>query len=305
VIQHYNTLYETPSLPKGYIEALLTDVESRAATRIADLVADREVSSEGFLDLAAFIYIQQQRTPRGREWLRFGLEQGSKTWLLKRIYEDREVTVAALTTDLGRLPTDEEVANYITRLAGPLEREEWKVQASRDQEVLSMLLVADTLVPLIYDMHWLLIEAPAGETFILSDDPVVRYDPENPQGAAGWRSSPTVNITLPVDPRLCLMLTQQPRTTVHHVAATTRQVVDLNLRTYAGAREAIFGPTQKVLQDVRTAAKANSALIAQYTPKAPNVHMIDSRVASGEPPTITTTQAPMTFQIRRGGRPKA
>jgi hypothetical protein len=113
-----------------------------------------------------------------------------------------------------------------------------------------MFQTAETAHELIYEMHWLFIEAPRGESFILSDEPMLRHDPANPGGSAGWRSSATVEVTLPLDPKLCLMLQRFPKNIADWMTAPPAQVMDINLRTDASARDAIYGPTQKLLQDV-------------------------------------------------------
>jgi len=106
----------------------------------------------------------------------------------------------------------------------------------------------------------MLLEAPDGQNFILSDDPLVRLDPLNPDGPAAWRSSPTVEATMPLDPQYCLRLRQPPLAQSTHVI-TAEEVLDINLRTYAGAREALFGPTEQLLESVSAAAKANAIRI--------------------------------------------
>ena len=301
VIQHHNTLYRAPQFPPGFVEALLSDVEARAAPVIEDLVAGRAVSDERYLDLAGFVYVQQQRTPRGREWTNFALEQGGRMWLLKQLYENRDVSRTALTEELGRPPTDQEVSDYVARIAEPFENDSWTVQPHRDDEVLGMFLSLPTVVPLIYEKCWWLLDAPVGERFILSDDPVVRHDTNNPDGPAGW-GSPTVDVSLPLDPHLCLVLTHYPARTVQRRTATPGEVLELNLRTYAGAREFIYAPVQGTLQQVRTAAKADPGKIARYTPKPPKVHLIDNPAGSA-PHVVKVTPAPTDIKIRRGRPP--
>ena len=79
------------------------------------------------------------------------------------------------------------------------------------------------------------------------------------------------------------------------------QVLDLNLRTYASAREFIFGSNQLLLQNVHRAAKANRAVVADYVPVPPRVHVIEQAEGNAAAPRITTTQGPSAIEIRRGG----
>jgi hypothetical protein len=49
----------------------------------------------------------------------------------------------------------------------------------------------------------------------------------------------------------------------------TGTVEEINLRTYASALQSIYGPTQQVLQDVRTDAKRNRFRLAELRPRLP------------------------------------
>ena len=280
VIQHYNRLSDASGLPPGFVEALLSYAEGMAAPVIDKLVLGETVNEQERGALSFFIMIQQQRTPRGREWQRFGQEQAAKFWLLKQLYENHELTREHLRQSLGREPTEAEVTEWIREMAAPLENGELMVAASSDHEILGMFLAADTMMPLIYDLNWTLLRAPEGQSFILSDDPLVRHDPANPNGPAGWRSSPTVEVTLPLDPHLCLLLRQSPPRTQEEVVIDPAQVLDINLRTYAGAREAIFGPTQELVQSIRVAAQGNVARVDRYRPKPPNIHLLEREMGA-------------------------
>jgi len=166
-----------------------------------------------------------------------------------------------------------------------------------------MFVPTPDLVPLIYDMSWTLLRAPEGQSFILSDDPLVRYDPGNPDGPTGWRSSPTVEATLPLDPQLCLLLRQPPRTQ-REMVITVERVLDINLRTYAGAREAIFGPTEQLLESMYAATKANPIRADLYRPKPPIFHVFERVVGDDQPFKVTRFPGPRDIKIRRGDSKK-
>jgi hypothetical protein len=151
---------------------------------------------------------------------------------------------------------------------------------------------------LIYDMNWMLLEAPSGQSFILSDEPLVRVDLLNPGGPAGWRSSPTVEATMPLDPQYCLRLRQPPRAQNARVI-TVEEVLDVNLRTYAGAREAIFGPTEELLESVSAAAKANTIRIDLYRPKPPTTHVFERVDGEDKPFKVSSILGPSEIKIRR------
>lgn len=303
VVSHHNTLYEAPNTHPGFVEALLSYIEGRAAPLIQRLVQGDALKSEEYLDLTVFIHAQQQRTPRGRESIHFILEKAGTAWLLKRMYEGREISRGALTEELGRAPTEDEIDTYIKEIAQPFEDGSYQAMPPHDMEIAAMFMSAEKAHEIIYEMHWILIDAPAGESFILSDEPLARLDPQNPGGPTGWRASPTLEVTLPLDPKLCLMLTRFPERTTDRITATPSQVLDINLRTYASAREHIYGPTQQLLQSVRAAAKKAPGRVADYRPSMTKFHVIERVEGMTGPPKVTTAAAPTKVTIRRGRKP--
>ncbi len=300
VVQRYNRLSEASGLPVGYAEAMLSWAEGQAVPVIEKLVHGSIVNQQEREWLSIFIMVQQQRTPRGREWLRFGQEEATKLWLLKQIYENRDMTRKHLRESLHQEPTETEVDASIRELAEPLENGELVINIGSDQEILSMFMPVPTLIPLIYEMNWEFLRAPDGENFILSDEPLVRHDPVNPDGPAAWRSSPTVNVTLPLDPQLCLFLRQTPRRRQRQIDITSDQVLDINLRTYAGARENIFGPTKQLLERVSAVAKANVECVNRYRPNPPAIHLLERTIGKDTPFNVTTIPGPQNIKIRRG-----
>ena len=73
---------------------------------------------------------------------------------------------------------------------------------------------------------------------------------------------------MPIDERVCLLLRPGPPTwELRTVDAPTVQ--EINLRTYASAQWSIYGPSQQVVQDVRTAAKRSRARITELRPRPP------------------------------------
>lgn len=179
VIGHYNRLSVASGLPAGFAEAMLAYTEGQAALLIEKLLHGGILNLPERVAFSTFLMAQQMRTPRGREWLRFGQEQATKFWLLKQIYENRDVTREHLGEDLGREPTEDEIDQSIREMAEPLERGDLTVSISSDQEVLGMFVPAPELIPVIGEMNWTLLEAPAGQSFIISDDPLDKPSPRS------------------------------------------------------------------------------------------------------------------------------
>lgn len=298
VIQHYNRLTEASGLPTGFAEAMLSYAEGQAVPLVEKLIHGKILDLRERVDFSTFLMAQQMRTPRGREWLRFGQDQAAKFWALKKLYENRDFTKEYLRKDLGREPTDDEVDESIRQMAEPLEGDELVVTLGQDAEILGMFMPAPDLVPLIGEMNWILMEAPGGQSFILSDDPLVRLDPLNPDGPAGWRSSSTVEATMPLDPQYCLRLRQPPLGQSKRVVAAD-EVLDTNLRTYAGAREFIFGPTEELLESIHAEAKINPIRVDLYRPKPPNMYVLERIEGEEKPSRVTRIPGPSEIKIRR------
>ena len=298
VIQHYNRLSEASGLPRGFAETMLAYTDGKAVPLVEKLLHGGVFNVQERVDFSTFLMAQQMRTPRGREWLRFGQNQATKFWLLKQIYENRDLTKKHLREDLGRDPTEDEIDESIHEMAEPLERGELTVSISSDQEILGMFVPAPDVIPLIGEMNWTLLEAPGGQSFILSDDPLVRLDLLNPDGPAGWRSSPTVEATKPLDPQYCLRLRQPPLAQSTHVI-TAEEVLDINLRTYAGAREAIFGPIEQLLESINAAANVYSIRVDLYRPKPPNMYIFERIEGEDKPSKVTRIPGPREISIRR------
>ncbi len=180
VIQHYNRLSTASGLPPGFPEAMLSYADSHAAPIIEKFVRGEVINRQEREDFSIFIMVQQQRTPRGREWQRFGQEQATTLWLLNQIYENRAMTREQVRESLDREPTEAEIDESIRDMAKPLESGELVLNMSSDQEILGMFTAVPTLIPLIYEMNWELLRVPEGQNFILSDEPLVRHDPNNP-----------------------------------------------------------------------------------------------------------------------------
>ena len=124
---------------------MLSYMEGQATPLVEKLIHGSMLNLQERIDFSIFLMTQQMRTPRGREWLRFGQDQATKFWLLKQIYENRDFTRKYLRESLYREPTETEVDASIRELAEPLENGEFVVNIGLDQEILSMFMPVPTL----------------------------------------------------------------------------------------------------------------------------------------------------------------
>ncbi len=117
-------------------------------------------------------------------------------------------------------------------------------------------------------MAWTLIEAAQGES-IANDRGLAMWDPNLPMQRGNARaSSSQAETTVPVGPKVCLNLT--PDVESFAVESGTRQTVHaINLRTYGWADQAIFGRTERVVEEVHRAAQGDPTQVPR--PKLPPI----------------------------------
>lgn len=298
VIQHHNDLSAATGLPTGYAEAGLALVEDQAAPLFEKLIHHEQLDGSERTDFSTFLMLQQRRTPTGREWLRFMQDQAATLGMLKQVYENHAPAQKHLRKSLGRQPTEEEINEFIQQMAEPLKNGELIVSGGLDLEILGMFAHAPDIAPLIFDMNWTVFKAPAGQGFILSDEPLVLLDAHTPDNAVGWGVS-SLEATMPLDPQYCLLLQQEPRQAQGWRVASANLVLDINLRTYAWARESIFGPTEQLLKSVYAAAQAHPYRVDRYRPKPPNLYVVERTEGEEKPSNVTRIPGPDKITIRR------
>lgn len=145
----------------------------------------------------------------------------------------------------GEEKTEKEIEDWRLETLADLESGRLFFEASQDHEAGAIFFVGDQVLPVITEkMTWFSLRASPGSTFICSDHPLHIYDENAAPGAGvGWVSSPTTEVTMPIDERVCLLLRPGPPTwELRTVDAPTVQ--EINLRTYASAQWSIYGPSQ-------------------------------------------------------------
>jgi hypothetical protein len=147
-------------------------------------------------------------------------------------------------------------------------------------------------------MTWIVLHSERSN-FIISNHPVSVHDPEaGPRRGAGWFSSTKVEVTLPLDARACLLLVPGSPM-LHHETADAGTVLEANLRTYAAAQWAIYGPTQASVQHVRAEAKRQRSRAERLTPWPPLIHILEESKGKAAPPQVKIYPAPRTAQRGR------
>jgi len=272
-ISHFNRPEEGSNVPPGAIEETLSLVETAAAKPLRKLAEGQHLTVPQQLNAALFMFLQHRRTPLGRAQTTHTLETGATLLQMVRLADPHAVQEAF--AQQGEHLTLEEAEARGHEIIRQLESGELELAASTNAVLGAMFLGVENVPPLITQrMTWVVLHTQTRD-FIISDHPVSLHDPEaGPRRGAGWLSSPKVEVTFPFDRHACLLLTPGPPG-IEHTQVAAEMVPEVNLRTYAAAQWAIYGPTPASVQHVRAAAKRRRTHVARLTPWPPLIHILD------------------------------
>lgn len=250
----------------------LDRIEAMAAEVVPE-VADPGyvVSGEHVLILMLFIASLKNRTPQTREALRETDEQAADL-ALEQMLSDRNRYHERFGTER---PVDEVEAERL-KLLDALRAGRIGMMSSPEREVTLVFMALEEVTNMLFNdmsIQCIRVLPTSKTTFVLSDHPVAHYEPtpKTPESGAGFMSSPNSQTWVPLDPRFGLLLTpQNPQSWVNR-EATDGEVDELNLLTYAWARDATYGPSQEAVTRVRRFAKANRALLGEFKYRPPRL----------------------------------
>lgn len=273
-VTHYNRLGDIDSVPSGLAEDTLSRIDSEATPVLARLVDGHKLDPAARFAMAVFLFLQDRRTPRGRHWMTFALEQHKRLESINRLNDP------AVANELHA--SGERSLKEARQGARDLARQIWdrevELKATHDHAVAGMFAGVED-VPLIIagQMTWHVLHAPGDTEFVICDHPIAKHDPGTPRAlGVGWGSSPKVEVTMPLDATAALLLTPGPPE-LRHRDVHASDVDDVNLRTYASAEWAIYGRTQQAVQSVRGLAKKRPALVRGYAVRPPMIHLAEQQ----------------------------
>jgi hypothetical protein len=301
VVHNYNRLSGDLRLPSNSFEAFLSYIEEKAAPVVKKLVAGQQIDKDERRDIATFIFTQHRRTPRGRAWGRFMQEQAVTQLIVKRLH-DRDAVRDVLRSRRTEEPTGGEV-DEAEAMVRKLKEGTLKIRASQDREVLGQLFGMEEVVPIIYRMCWTVLRAPADSAFILSDDPAVLHDPAcEADSPVGWGSSAKVQMTLPLDPSTALLLDYGPVCSQFEKVVDRAAVEEVNLRTYAGAFQAIFGASPTVVQAIDAVAKRSRDRVNRLVPVSPQMIVTERVEGDTGPHRVNVLRPSQVVSVSRPRR---
>jgi hypothetical protein len=292
VIDHYYRIEDKAvPLSPGFADELLQRIENDAAGPIQKLVEGVPLSLAERESVAHFIQVQRQRTPTARAWNAF-LDAQMQTELAKAKLSDPQLVKSFFTLEGADDPKgDDEIERWRLETLAALDKGEIGFESGQTREVGLVFFAFEISVHHILNaMRWRLIRAPSGTGFICSDNPLNLYDPQAKNRAymhagVGW-ASPALEATLPLDPKVCLLLKQRPRGLARLIAiwrpnqpfdeVDAKRVGEINLRTYASAQEFIYGPTQDSVLQVHRNATLDPTLVEEFRAHPPQLTIIEN-----------------------------
>ena len=271
VIRGYNTLDEEGLDPLA-IEKQLARAEDAAAETVVAMKKGADFNTSQQLALARLITLQYSRSPRTRQ------QQAE----IRAALDGVDLQMALPTVQDGRNPRDRqwwEAAGLESLRRG----EGSDASNAAAAEIVGQFNVDDVLpLMLVQHMKWAARDG-SGLDFVIADHPVHLHDPLAPLGGVGvaWFSSPTVQVTMPIDPTCCLTLSQNPELEGADLPAGGA-IMYVNLRQYASAVRLVFGRSRRALEGVVTAARDNPQLVDSFRPRPMRVRFETSQSHVGK-----------------------
>jgi Protein of unknown function (DUF4238) len=294
---------------------LLTNIDNAAAPVIVK-VADREyrVSGQDVYDLLQYIVTLHNRTPQPREALEEVAARGAEMQF-EVLLSDRERHHATMAKS-GR--TAEEIEQQRLKMLADLRDGRLELEAPPGQVTGMMFVAIGPATDALFESLGVTCLRPASSElsrFILSDHPVSHCDPKPKlkDAAAGFLSSDPSATWVPLDPDFGVLLTQQATGTWAERTISQQEIDELNVQTYAWAREAIYSPSAVLANRVReyasTQPQTRNSLTNFGTDRrgcgshaltAPAASTSSYRV-SGARPHAASCLSPKRVQLAAGG----
>lgn len=236
-----------------------------------------------------FIQALKVRTPQYREALRETDERAAEIELEIGL-RDRERYHATKANGRDAAEVEAERVELLADLkAGRL-----VVASSPEREValMAMGLREEVTATLLASLGWKCARIPVDSkaSFVLSDNPVSHYDPSpvTPEAGAGFISSADSVTWVPLDARFGLLLSQEHPGMWQTGELDDDDIDEVNLMTYASARDAVYGPTQEAVTRVRRLAKQNRRLVAEFRYRPPRLWVTEGAGEEGDAHVFTS-----------------
>jgi hypothetical protein len=186
------------------IEHLLDEkIESPAVAVIRKLATSSDqLSWDDRIALAGWISFQELRTPLQRS----GIESIAAN-LVKKTMQMMARTPGAVEDGLAKLKEQgKEYGVTAEELRKSIEEDAFEIQINPILS-LEVMMQAEEFVPMFAEMKWTLLTAANGVSFVTSDHPVIRHDPDKSSPFRFGMASATIEFGLPLTTSKFLLIT--------------------------------------------------------------------------------------------------
>jgi hypothetical protein len=222
------------------VEDLLSQLES-LSSKVLKKILDRQLLTRDDRHLfAMFIISLRVRIPHFRSSFgqviedlarRFMMMSASQPGYLEEYLREREArTGEKIEIDI------EEWRKSIMAEDSPYE-----ISANPGFIMRAMLdaIANEEISQVLTDMRWNFLIAPENSYFVTSDFPIVVVDPPNRTQGAGFKSSPSVQLSFPLASTMCLLATWSKKKD-GYVETTQELLKEINYRTYSYCTKYVF-----------------------------------------------------------------
>lgn len=263
----YSVLGEDGELSNRH-EGYLALIEDHAAPALRCLIEDPDSLTPGQrATIAFFIAVQTMRTPDAAAQVT-AVAQTAFQNATSEMVSDRAAFAERHRDFFGEGADEAEIEAFRKEIIDSVRDEKMRLVGARGAAFAEGLRHAVELVPAIIAFDWTLLRASDGG-IITCDRGYAIHDPTPPVPWAtqGLLSSGNSETTFPLGSDACLLLRPEPASAGLSVGELdSRQVEQLNLRTYGWAEAYVFGETQAALVAVRNAARRRPAEVIRPRP---------------------------------------
>jgi uncharacterized protein DUF4238 len=242
---HFYSYVDDTGIRNPEMEELLAEVESSVAPIV------QKLPSVGVVGLAEterrklifFVAAAYARTPATRRTVVDGIEKRYLPSKLEEFAADETRLLASIekyNAAKGGALTVEDARGFLT---GILSGEAALSLGDKAQIGFSMMTVVP-LCAMFLEMTWRLTEAPIGREFVASDNPVAFASDE---GDPSIFKNGSLEVTMPIDPRHCLLATWGGPASDVVYPAEAGWVDDVVRRTTARADTEVYAPRKSVI----------------------------------------------------------
>jgi hypothetical protein len=251
VISHY---YSGPGEegPDTSVEEALAGLDDVGAQVTAALEAGEDLDEEQSLALAVYVTMLQGRVPPARDGQQKVLETLGALQVEMSLANATPTQQADILADAkaeGRAYADEDFDVFADRLIAELRTGRAKVVHQPLATMGAAGIGVDRAAPIVAQMPRMVIDAPPGLEFVVSDNPVSLYSAATPPYMGVGYLTADVEVTMPLSRGRLLLFSHEPWYRGH--CCVTEPFVDhFNSRTWLAAGEYVFASSKEVLARV-------------------------------------------------------